>query len=320
MKSARSPAWLRPSNLPRLAKCPASGASSDGLPSARSDASALGTAAHELFALVMTEGSAEAARRIGAIARRHCVSLEQLAGWLGDMAVSMTVAPDSSVYSERPLTVEIGGVTVAGTADLVVDHAGLDLVEIVDLKTGTADYVESDHFWQLACYALAAARELGRTRALASLYYIQHGADGWYHQELDLGEVEPQLTEIVRNALAQVEREPSARTYRTGDHCQFCPARALCPARTVELREFASLAPSHTWEITADNAAAVLERARAIERVTAAARDAVKEYVRANGPVPAGEGLELRLVTVQRKEYVVAASVSEQLRTVKVTA
>jgi len=269
-----------------------------------------------MFSIAMLRGRLVAAQEIGPIARRHCVDGQQLADWL--VGMTWEPPPTARVYSERAVSLELCGVTIGGTADLILDDEDADLIEVIDLKSGSADYAEADHFWQLAFYALAAAREFGRSRARASLYYIELGDSGWAHQELELAEVENHLEEIISAAMAQIDKPEQERRYRTGSACAFCPARFSCPARTVELRTFAALAPSHTWEITAENAAQVLERARAIERVTAAAKDAVKEYVRAHGPVPAGDGKELRIVNVHRKAYTVAESDSEQLRAVKI--
>lgn len=311
----KTPAWMRPSSLPRLAKCPASGVESEGHVSAASDATALGTAWHEVAAIALAKGREAAAMALYGVATRHGVDGEPLGDWLSRMR--WTPPPTARVYLEHPVAIRLAGVELHGTADVVLDDADADCVEVADWKSGDPEYAEPSQWWQLEAYAVAAARMFGRKRARASLCYVRLGDDGWSHLDVDPDEAEPRLAAVVGDALEQVGIAQERRSYRTGSHCTFCPARFTCPARTVELRTFAALAPSHTWELTAENAAQVLERARAIERVTAAAKDAVKEYVRAHGPVPAGEGKELRIVTVQRKEYTVAASVSEQLRAVK---
>jgi hypothetical protein len=50
--------------------------------------------------------------------------------------------------------------------------------------------------------------------------------------------------------------------------------------------------------VTAENAAPLLERAAAVEKMAKAAKDAVKTFVELNGPTPTADGRELRLVEV----------------------
>lgn len=287
------PAWLRPSALPRLAACPASGVESEGYPDWSGDAAAIGTAWHEVAAIWLTASAEAAFDAIPGIALRHGVDGQTLTAWLG----SLSWEPDSPVrICEKQIALDVADVTITGTMDLALPT---DPPEVVDWKSGNPDFANEDAWWQLKPYGIAWAREQGASRAMLSLCYVQLGDDGWLQREIDVDDAASEVSDVVRRALEQRDRPQSERSYRVGEHCTFCPARVGCPARMAELRTFTALEKIDPALVTTANAAAILERARAVEKLAKAAKDAVKVFVEAHGgEVALDEGGSLRMVEV----------------------
>lgn len=306
--------WLRASAMPRLSVCPASGAESAGKPDPRGEAATLGTAAHVVLAKLVTDGLKAAEIAAHATASRLGVDADQLIDW----ARGIEWAPPggtSLVYAEHPVALDLGETQITGTADVVIFDPEEGLVEVVDWKTGSPDYASASQWRQLEVYGLAAAQEIGAKNVVLSLCYVQLGSDGWSVRTLsDPTDTLSALDEIARKAMLQESLPPGERDYSVGDHCRFCPGRATCPALGADLRAFAALIESPSWEVTAGNAPQLLDRAAHVEKLARAVRDAVKEEVRARGgKMVADDGRTLELVTSERRAYTVEAGMVERL-------
>lgn len=305
-----APIRVRCSSLPRLLRCPASQVTSEGQPSPASEASALGTAFHEIFAAVMEVRDPEIAKT----AARYGVDEGLLEQWKRTIP---TAAFDGLRQCEVPFAREMGGGELSGTADLVLRDG--DRYEIADVKTGNPDFSEEDQWLQLAGYAIGLAPEDATTVTL-SLWYCRLGAEGWKHREINLVEAREQVEAIVASVVSQYALESAKRRYRTGEHCHWCPGRAVCPARTTELRIFAAITEGDGMLpiVTVANAPALLARAKAIQRVVDAVKSDVKDLVREQGgEIDAGDGKCLQLTTVRKAAYQVKESTVETLRVVK---
>lgn len=306
---------LRPSSLPRIAKCISSYAESAGMPSIGSDAAALGTAWHRVAASLVVWGRDAAERECSRAAVELLVSADQLREWLTDFDFIPTER--AIYYPEYKLTGKFGDVKISGTADLVtVFHGGL--LEITDYKSGLAEYSDEETWTQLDAYAVMAARTFGATRCRTTLHYARLGAGGWAHRDIDVEETRARLTDIVTKAIEHTELPKNARIYRTGSHCTFCPGRIGCQAYTADITAFGALmATGASPIVTAENALPFWERAGQVAKLADAARDAVKALVRSSGGELASGGKKLRLAMEHRKEYVVKAGEREVMRVVK---
>lgn len=285
-----APAWLRPSALPRLAACPASGVESEPYPDAAGEAAAIGTAWHEVAAVWMGHGREAAESEIDRIAHRLQVDAGTLRDWLAGVTQE---PPDRRRWIEHTVELQVAGVTLRGTLDLGLEG---DPPEVVDYKTGNPDFADASAWWQLKPYGVAFGRERDASQVRLSLLYLQLGDEGWLHHDIDVDEAAAELETVVRQALAQAELPQAKRRYRTGPHCTFCPARVACPALLSDLRAFTALEQIEPALVTAENAAPLLERARAVEKLAKAAKDAVKAFVEAHGGEVAVEDGALRLI------------------------
>lgn len=308
-----APRWLRPSRLPRLASCPASGIASEGALDFTIDAGAIGSAWHEIAALYHAQGRGAAWDSCDAIAHRHQVDAATLRDWLS--LLKWQPKAGAMLRVEWPVVLRVAGVEIPGRTDLAIDDG--HTVEIVDEKSGNPDFHDPGSLVQLEAYAVAAARELGRSEARASLRYAQLGEDGWVSIDVDLDEAEARLERIVRRALRQAELAPEAREYRVGDGCTFCPAAPNCPALNRDVKPFLAVQGYEPAAITLENFGAFAAAVDRASKIVEAAKDARKLFVKANGGRVESDGYawELRQQTIA--EHTRKASTFEKLQRVK---
>jgi hypothetical protein len=137
-----------------------------------------------------------------------------------------------------------------GTGDAVIHLAAEKLLEIVDLKGGRGVVVEAEGNKQMRTYALGAMLAFPKLDVDAvKVTIVQPRAphkDGRIRSEefhvADLMEWTADLLAAMRESKAAEERyatikgdlsreEWGAAYLSTGEHCTFCPARAICPAQ-----------------------------------------------------------------------------------------
>ena len=281
---------VRPSALPRLEMCPASGA----LPSvaeASSDAADRGTDGHAMIAAAVAGAPSPA--------------------WVGEMIAEVS-AGLSLVGAEVKLSYR--GVT--GTADLLLDRA--DHVAVVDWKTGrTQVYPDSA---QLSWYALAAASEVAQS---AEVVVVQIDAsDDWssatwrvrrrHLDALDLAVESERIQAIgvaVKAAKAIVARG-GIPDVAEGEHCTYCPCWSSCPAKVNALVQVGrlsgvTLSDPETFIQTAEDAGKAHELLAVVEKFLESGKKRVREFAM-RGPLPLSDGRELvaQEVTTTRKKMV----------------
>ena len=132
--------------------------------------------------------------------------------------------------TERLFKVEIGGAKVKGRFDRVDGLANGDIA-IVDFKTGKAKTQDdADDSLQLSVYALAAAKELGRTVSSLVFINLDNGA------AVESRRTAKQLSEAeeeVRTIAAQIaagEFDP-----RPSGNCFRCSYQTICPTQEEPL-------------------------------------------------------------------------------------
>lgn len=158
------------------------------------------------------------------------------------------------ILLEQRVTLDALGMAapVFGTSDLVAYVPALRRLIVGDYKHGAGVAVEVDDNPQLKIYALAAWLSIALAR-----HWVIESIESWICQprkEHDAGPVRTQnydlweLVDFADDVMAAVEAtlEPDAPLV-PGEHCQFCPAKALCPARlnmvsgVVDVPEFQGL-------------------------------------------------------------------------------
>ena len=130
--------------------------------------------------------------------------------------------------TEKAMQFEAHGITIKGTADIVLTWFAQDkevYLEIGDLKTGYQP-VDPAGNPQLMIYAAAKIKSMKKFPSLVRLSIIQGGrvVNATYSGE----EVIELANEIMKKlAEARASKGPLA----PGDHCRYCPASSQCPAR-----------------------------------------------------------------------------------------
>lgn len=309
----QAPSWCRPSMLPRLAVCPASGVTSEGSPRIGGDAAAIGSAFHEIAATWLTRGIEAAADEVKSIAHRHQVDAETLFAWLNTCHETGFPGKNVRVSCEVNVELDLGFTSLKGRADVLLEHDG-GLVEIVDFKSGNPDFYDPGALWQVEAYAIAAAQLAMVHKARASLWYVQRGEDGWVSIDVDIAEASSRIAGVVEKALRQVDLAPEAREYRVGEGCTFCPGAGVCPALSREVRPFLAVQGYEPQAITLENFgtfAAAVDRA---SKIVDAAKDARKLFVRENGGRIEADGYAWELRTQTIAEHTRKASTFEKLQ------
>jgi hypothetical protein len=158
------------------------------------------------------------------------------------------------ILLEQRVTLDALGMPapVYGTSDLVAYVPALRRLIVGDYKHGAGVAVEVDDNPQLKIYALAAWLSIALAR-----HWVVESIESWICQprkEHDAGPIRTrnydlwELVDFADEVIVAVAAtlEPDAPLV-PGEHCQFCPAKALCPARlnmvssVVDVPEFQGL-------------------------------------------------------------------------------
>lgn len=143
-----------------------------------------------------------------------------------------------------------------GTSDAVIHRAARRRLQVFDYKHGAGVLVEAEGNGQGMYYAVGALLELTCAVDDVEIIIVQprcYSADGpvrrWVVSTLELLEFAQQL-----RADILATQEPDA-PIAAGDHCQFCPAAAICPelrarALAIAQQEFAPVddATDHAYD------------------------------------------------------------------------
>lgn len=181
-----------------------------------------------------------------------------------------------------------------GTADVVSLSDGGVLV--LDYKTGWTDYGPLKNNWQLAFYALCAARAYGVDKARVGIVRIRD--DGSHYMDMedldffDLEDVAFRLSALVARVRAAKEthRAGGSLRMREGEHCARCPAMAQCPAMVTLVRELAATPPeAGAPALTEETAAGIYQRARAMRAALKRIETALEAWA-AEHPIAASAG------------------------------
>lgn len=204
---------------------------------------------------------------------------------------------------------KLGPTEIPGSADLV-QMAG-DVVEITDWKTGHTEIPPARENLQLHTLALAACRTYGASKARVHLVHIHDDGSTWRDSHdldaFDLEEIAERLSrlwtrvQIAKRAVAQ-GKQPDTRE---GAHCQFCPSRVACPAKTawlVRLTVPEGIAQRFDTLLTGSTARQAYEIVKRADEVLNDLRAKLYQWAREN-PIELEDGKVFGLTT-QEREYV----------------
>lgn len=128
-----------------------------------------------------------------------------------------------------------------GTSDAVLWQAEDRRLIVVDYKHGAGVRVRAEGNVQLSYYALGALMQHGYPALTVRTVIVQPNID-WgdgepiRSEEFDALELLDFAADL-REAVRRVDERPNE--YTPGDHCQFCPGQAICPALTAKAKELA---------------------------------------------------------------------------------
>jgi len=150
----------------------------------------------------------------------HSAEAETLARVFSQSSLGRRAAASARQEREWEFIIEIGGALVRGSIDLWFEEAGA--IHLVDYKTD--ETVRDAHYRpQLALYALAIERAVGRRPASASLHFLRKDVV----VEVDVNGYDP--AELVTRLLEA--QDALCFDLNEGEQCRSCAYyRSLCPA------------------------------------------------------------------------------------------
>ena len=268
------------SELPRLARCPAS-KSLPQHPVPATESTDLGTIVHRALRTGEVPEDDEARATF-----EQALAVLPPGAWRHEVALALEPTEETARELGVDLERDYSGALsteLVGTAD--AREVSGNPVRILEIKTGWRP-VGADG-WQTRFLALAAARAYG-CDSVEVLLLTAH-PDGAYiathsYDVFGLDELAEQVRGLVASLKAPSEPQP-------GDWCRYCPAMASCPAATGIVRALA-IAPEPTdatSEITPARAAAAYRLAKAA-RAALTRLEAQLEAYALQQPIQLGEG------------------------------
>lgn len=236
---------LRPSAASHWINCPASVKLCEGIPnSPAGEAAQIGTAIHAVaetciltgvspidFIGKEVEGITITAQNAD-FAQAHVDHIRDLELRLGTLKVEQYV---TAYKSDK--------IDLGGTADVLAYSVEQDTLVIADLKTGRG-YVDADSD-QMKVYAIGAMRSLKEEFKNIELAIIQpHHGEPRTHK-MTFKELNEWAAKNLTPALVAIA-EGSTTPTPTEKACQWCPAKATCPAHVEQFNEVASQPAMHT--------------------------------------------------------------------------
>jgi hypothetical protein len=233
-------ARLGPSSAHRWLRCPASIRLAEQLPPASSSPAAVaGTVMHTVFERILLNQHDFTASEIEYLAELD-VS-EMRARTIVGQAVKAARYALRQLHMTEFVTetrvdpgAVIGRDDFWGTADLIAADATTQTLLVADLKTGRGR-VDVEFNDQLLSYALGASRllQFEPTRIVLAIFQPAIHGDRAAMWQTNWGV----LREFSEFALKQASKTDQANTAPTPSQeaCQWCPARAVCPALTMAL-------------------------------------------------------------------------------------
>jgi hypothetical protein len=266
--------------------CPGSVRMCEGIPDTSSDASLEGTMMHTVSAHCLTRGT-DAAGYVGVTDAETGLILQaeqaQVIQTYVDTVRDICETTGGKLLVEQRLSIwhMTGEEDAHGTADAVI--MTMDELIVIDAKFGRGVAVEAEENPQLMMYAAAAyvEHELAYDFKRVRMMIVQprlNASPEWTIPVADLNEF---MEEV--QVSAELTRQPDAPLVVSAKGCQWCRAKATCPAITNQIMDdFDDVVPE-----TADerDLARIMANADMIEKWVKAVRAEVERRLLAGEPV-----------------------------------
>jgi hypothetical protein len=280
-------AQLSPSSAVRWMSCPGSVRMCEGIPDTSSDASLEGTMMHTVSAHCLTRGT-DAAGYVGVTDPETGLILQveqaQAIQTYVDTVRDIVVTTGGALLVEQRLSIwhMTGEEDAHGTADAII--MTMDELIVIDAKFGRGVAVDAEENPQLMMYAAAAyvEHELAYDFKCVRMMIVQPRLNASPEWTIDVAELNEFIEEV--QISAELTRQPDAPLVPSAKGCQWCRAKATCPAITNRIMDdFDNVVPE-----TADerDLARIMANADMIEKWVKAVRAEVERRLLAGEPVP----------------------------------
>ena len=280
-------AQLSPSSAVRWMSCPGSVRMCEGIPDTSSDASLEGTMMHTVSSHCLTRGT-DAAGYVGVTDPETGLILQaeqaQAVQTYVDTVRDICETTGGKLLVEQRLSIwhMTGEEDAHGTADAVI--MTMDELIVIDAKFGRGVAVEAEENPQLMMYAAAAyvEHELAYDFKRVRMMIVQPRLNASPEWTIPVAELNEFMEEV--QISAELTRQPDAPLVVSAKGCQWCRAKATCPAITNQIMDdFDDVVPE-----TADerDLARIMANADMIEKWVKAVRAEVERRLLAGEPVP----------------------------------
>ena len=280
-------AQLSPSSAVRWMTCPGSVRMCEGIPDTSSDASLEGTMMHTVSSHCLTRGT-DAAGYVGVTDPETGLILEveqaQAVQTYVDTVRGIVKATGGKLLVEQRLSIwhMTGEEDAHGTADAVI--LTMDELIVIDAKFGRGVAVDAEENPQLMMYAAAAyvEHELAYDFKRVRMMIVQPRLNAMPEWTIPVAKLGNFITDVQFSAA--LTRQPNAPLVVSSKGCQWCRAKATCPAITNQIMDdFDDVVPE-----TADerDLARIMANADMIEKWVKAVRAEVERRLLAGEPVP----------------------------------
>ena len=279
-------AQLSPSSAVRWMSCPGSVRMCEGIPDTSSDASLEGTMMHTVSAHCLTRGT-DAAGYVGVTDPETGLILQaeqaEAIQTYVDTVRDIVVTTGGELLIEQRLSIwhMTGEEDAHGTADAVI--LTMDELIVIDAKFGRGVAVDAEENPQLMMYAAAAyvEHELAYDFERVRMMIVQPRLNASPEWTIPVPKLDNFMAEVQFSA--ELTRQADAPLVPSAKGCQWCRAKATCPAITARIMDdFDTVVPE-----TADehDLARIMANADMIEKWVKAVRAEVERRLLAGEPV-----------------------------------
>ncbi|MGK9252393.1 DUF2800 domain-containing protein [Paenibacillus humicus] len=268
----RAHAKLSASGSSRWLACPGSVQLESMFPETTSSYAEEGTAAHELAELHLQLYTGQLTKhqyevKMGAYKKGNAYYSQEMEDYIQsymDLVIerindAKARSADAVVLLEHRLDFSRWVPEGFGTGDVLLISDGL--VEVIDLKYGKGVAVSAVGNSQMRLYALGALNEFDMLYGIdrVRMTIVQPRLDEVSTDEMPAAELLEWAEQTVAPGAKQALSGKGAM--KSGDHCKFCKARAVCRTRAMENLELAKFEFQDPPTLTVDEIAEVLEKA-----------------------------------------------------------
>ncbi len=275
--SERAHALLSASGSKRWMNCPPSPRLEEQFPESQSDYAAEGTFAHSLAEHLLRGNLTTEIKpsiykkKLAELQKDPLYSqsmleyIEQYKTIVGEKYLDLKKDyPDTFVMLEQRLDFSEWVPDGFGTGDVVIISPGV--IEIVDLKYGQGVPVSAVGNTQMRLYALGAVNEYSMLYDFdkVRMTIIQPRLDSISEDEISVQELLDWGETVVKPTAAKANAGEGE--YKSGDHCRFCRAKAVCKKRAEDNLELAKYEFQNPNVLTHDEIAEILAKAAELQK------------------------------------------------------